>query len=106
MNKLCSIFVYIPENVLESVKEAMFNAGAGQIGTYCRCCWQIQGIGQFFPLENSHPAVGSVGTLEKVVEYKVEFVCELSKVKGVIEAMKKAHPYEVPAYGVVELLDF
>ena len=50
------ISVYVPENSVEKVKQALFDAGAGRIGNYDSCCWQTAGIGQFRPLENSNPA--------------------------------------------------
>lgn len=95
MYKLC---VYIPEDALEAVKSSMFAAGAGKIGEYEQCCWQSIGEGQFLPLSRSQPAIGSVGEIEKVAEYKVELVCESDKLEGVIAALKSAHPYEEPAF--------
>ena len=65
MYKIC---VYVPENSVESVKQALFDAGAGRIGNYDSCCWQTAGTGQFRPLENSNPAIGSQGTVEQVAE--------------------------------------
>ena len=78
----------------------MFNAGAGKIGDYDCCSWQTLGQGQFRPLENSQPFIGSTGQIEQVEEYKVEMVCSDSLIKAVISAMKQAHPYEEPAYDV------
>ena len=102
-NKTYQITVYIPKEQCEVVKEAMFQAGAGQIDTYEACSWQVLGEGQFRPLKGSNPFLGEQDKLEKVMEYKVEMLCFEDKIKVVIEAMKKAHPYEVPAYGVVGL---
>jgi hypothetical protein len=95
---LLSLVVYIPESDLEKVKNAMFDAGAGRIGNYDRCCWQTKGVGQFRGLEGADPAIGQVGELERVDEWKVEMVCEAAHVQAVIAAMKRAHPYETPAY--------
>lgn len=102
MYKLC---VFIPENQLESVKSAMFAAGAGKIGNYDCCCWQTLGQGQFRPLENSQPFIGQSGMIETVDEYKVELVVEDALIGAVIRAMKKAHPYEEPAYDAWKLAD-
>lgn len=99
------IAVFIPEADLESVKTAMFAAGAGKIGNYDSCCWQVRGEGQFRPLENSQPHIGSHYSLEKVVEYKVEMVCEDELIAIVLKAMISAHPYEEPAYDVIQLVD-
>lgn len=103
MFKLC---VYIPALHLESVKQAMFDAGAGRIGDYDSCCWQIAGQGQFRPLAGADPFIGSQGKLETVEEYKVELVCEDKLIAAVVAALKQAHPYEEPAYQVWKLENF
>ena len=103
MYKIC---VYVPENSVESVKQALFDAGAGRIGNYDSCCWQTSGTGQFRPLENSNPAIGSQGNVEQVVEMKIELVCEDELVRSAIEAMRGAHPYEEPAFDVWRLEEF
>ncbi|HEY8278507.1 MAG TPA: YqfO family protein [Bdellovibrionota bacterium] len=99
---MVSIVVYVPESDLEKVKNAMFSAGAGKIGHYDHCCWQVKGEGQFRPLPGSDPAIGSQGKVENVDEWKVEMVCEDSLAPTVIAAMKAAHPYETPAYLVTK----
>ena len=100
MYKIC---VYVPENSVEKVKSALFETGAGRIGNYDRCCWQTDGTGQFRPLQNSNPAIGSQNKLEQVNEVKIELVCEDDLVKSAILAMKLSHPYEEPAYDVCKL---
>jgi hypothetical protein len=97
------ISFYVPENAAEKVKLAMFAAGAGQIGHYDRCSWQVLGQGQFRPLAGSQPALGSQDQLETVVEYKVEMVCREDALGAAIAAMKLAHPYEEVAYQVLAL---
>ena len=83
----------------------MFAAGAGRIGDYDQCCWQVLGQGQFRPLPGSNPHLGETGVLETVQEYRVELVCADDQVEQVLAVMKKAHPYETPAYDVVRLED-
>ena len=100
MYKIC---VYAPDNSVEKVKQALFDAGAGRIGNYDCCCWQTQGTGQFRPLENSHPAIGTLHEIERVKEIKIELVCEDKLVKAAIQAMKQSHPYEEPAYDIWKL---
>lgn len=97
--------VFIPEAALESVKEALFAAGAGQIGHYSHCCWQVQGTGQFKPLAASNPHIGQHDQLETVTEWRVEMVVSKAKLSAVMAALKQAHPYETPAYDVIEMLD-
>lgn len=101
MLKLC---IFIPESHLEQVKKAVFEAGAGKIGNYDRCCWQAAGQGQFRALAGSQPFLGEQGKTEVVTEYKVEMVCDENKIKQVISALKQAHPYEEPAYDVISLI--
>ncbi|MCK5002049.1 MAG: YqfO family protein [Gammaproteobacteria bacterium] len=103
MYKLC---FYVPENTTELVKNAVFEAGAGKIGDYDSCCWQTLGTGQFRPLENSNPYIGQKGQVESVTEFKVEMVCDDQFIKAAIEALKKAHPYEEPAFDVWKLEGF
>src|SRR5687768_16814137 len=95
------ISFYVPENEIEQVKSALFEAGAGKIGQYSNCAWQVKGEGQFMPLIGSDAFVGEVDRLEKVVEYKVEMVCNEDLIHTVIAALKKSHPYETPAYDVI-----
>ena len=98
--------VFIPEEALEKVKAALFAAGAGTIGNYEQCCWQVKGEGQFMPMAGSNPHLGSQDKLEKVAEWRVEMVVKTSMIAEVIKALKQAHPYETPAYDVLEVLVF
>ena len=98
------IYFYVPKENVEEVKNAMFEAGAGRIGEYQKCSWQVEGVGQFEPLPGANPAIGNINKLEKVSEYRVEMVCEKRFLKNVLKAMKKTHPYEEVAYGVVKIL--
>lgn len=102
MYKLC---YFVPESHLEETKSALFAAGAGRIGDYDSCAWQCLGQGQFRPLDGSQPFLGQSGELEKVGEYRVELVCEDSAIRSAIAALRRAHPYEEPAYDVVRLED-
>jgi hypothetical protein len=98
--------VFIPNEALEQVKTALFTAGAGKIGDYEQCCWQVRGSGQFMPLSGSQPHIGTQDTLETIIEWRVEMVVADAYIKPVIEALKQTHPYETPAYDVIEVLDF
>ena len=98
--------VFIPEEALEQVKSALFAAGAGKIGDYEQCCWQVQGVGQFMPLTGSKPHIGVQHSLETVSEWRVEMVVDKANIAEVISELKQAHPYETPAYDVIEVLGF
>jgi len=95
--------IYIPESHLEEVKQALFTAGAGRIGDYDSCCWQVLGTGQFRPLPGSQPFIGSFGQVEQVAEYRVEMVCVDECVDTALEALYRAHPYEEPAFDLWRL---
>lgn len=97
--------VFIPDEALETVKAALFAAGAGQIGNYGECCWQVQGLGQFKPLAGSQPHIGQQDKVEKLSEWRVEMVVATDKLSAVIEALKQAHPYETPAYDVLAVMN-
>lgn len=99
------IAVYVPESHVGAVKGEMFEAGAGQIGNYDCCAWQVKGTGQFRGLEGSNPAIGESGQVETVEEYRVEIICAGDKLGPVIEALRAAHPYEEPAFDVWQLID-
>lgn len=100
MYKFC---FYVPESHLDSVKTAVFKAGAGTIGDYEYCCWQVLGQGQFKPLPGSQPFIGEQDKLEVVAEYKVEMVCNDDLIQAAVDAFKAAHPYEEPAYHIWRL---
>jgi hypothetical protein len=96
---------FVPESHLESVKLALFAAGAGKIGDYDSCCWQTLGTGQFRGLDGSEPFLGEKGGIQQFPEYKVELVCEDAHIKAVIAALRATHPYEEPAFDVFRLED-
>lgn len=97
---------YVPVDHLASVKQAVFATGAGKIGDYGSCCWQVLGVGQFRPLAGSTPYLGQEGSLTEVEEYRVELVCNDATIKPAIRALISAHPYEEPAYDVWKLAEF
>lgn len=97
--------VFIPESDLEKVKQALFEAGAGHIGNYSHCCWQVKGTGQFMPRSGSQPHIGNHNEVEEVTEWRVEMVVAEDKINAVIEALKQAHPYETPSYDVIQVID-
>lgn len=103
MFKLC---FYVPTTHLEQVKQAVFEAGAGTIGNYAECCWQVLGKGQFKPLKGSDPFIGESQQLTFVEEWRVELVVADTLIAGAVAALKAAHPYETPAYDVCKLMDF
>ena len=102
MYKLC---FYVPESHVEPVKQAVFAAGGGRIGAYDSCSWQALGQGQFRPLDGADPFIGQVGQVEHLPEWKVEMVVADELIYDAVRALKKAHPYETPAFEVWRLSD-
>lgn len=96
---------FVPESHLDLVKTAVFNAGAGRIGQYDQCCWQVLGQGQFRPFAESTPFVGAQGQLETLPEYRVEMVCADELIVIAVSALRASHPYEEPAFDVWRLTE-
>lgn len=97
---------YVPSSHLENVKQSVFATGAGKIGDYEACCWQVLGVGQFKPLAGAQPFIGKLDEITSVEEYRVELVCADECVALAVAALKRAHPYEEPAYDVWKLEEF
>ncbi|MBN9643030.1 Nif3-like dinuclear metal center hexameric protein [Corynebacterium sp. CCM 8862] len=95
--------IAVPAGAVEQVKQAVFAAGAGAIGNYSQCSFEITGKGQFLPGPESHPAEGRVGKLETVTETRLEFIAPTAVRSRIAEAMRTAHPYEEVAHDVVPL---
>jgi dinuclear metal center YbgI/SA1388 family protein len=96
--------IYVPRENAEAVQAAVFDAGAGHIGDYSHCSWSVSGIGQFLPHDGASPAVGSVGTVERVDEDRFEVVAPARARAAVLAAMRAAHPYEEPAFDIFALV--
>lgn len=97
------IVVFVPHEYVDNVMQAMANAGAGVIGNYEYCSFQLGGTGTFRGTQRANPFVGKAGTLEKVNETRLEMLVPDWNVQRVIQAMKTAHPYEEVAYDVYPL---
>lgn len=98
--------VFVPVEAMAKVANAVFAAGAGWIGNYSNCGFHTEGTGTFLPLEGSHPAIGQQDKFEQVHEARFETIVPADKVQAVVEAMKQAHPYEVPAFDIYKLFDY
>ncbi len=90
--------VYVPESHLAELKAALFAAGAGRLGNYDCCCFQVYGSGQYRPSDSANPFVGRSGHLEQVTEWKLEMMVLSEVLPAVLSALKLVHPYETPAF--------
>jgi len=98
------IVVYVPETHANAVRQALGEAGAGQVGNYKHTSFSSKGTGRFLPREGAKPAIGEIGKLEEVAEERIETVCHKAGLEKVIAAVKAAHPYEHIAIDIYPLL--
>ena len=98
------LVVFVPREALDSVREALFEAGAGRIGDYERCSWYGEGTGTFLGGEGTDPNVGQPGREQRVAELRLETVFPEERQADVVEALRRAHPYEEPAFDIYPLL--
>jgi len=97
------LVVFVPVESAAKVSNAVFAAGAGAIGNYSNCGFAAEGTGTFLPLAGARPAIGEKGKFEKVPEVRFETIVPAEKLANVTAAMKKAHPYETPAFDIFKL---
>ena len=97
------LVVFIPEESLEKVSDAIFKAGGGKIGEYSNCSFRIPGKGTFKGSEKTNPAAGTKEVFETVNEVRLEVIVDSWKLKNVLSEMLKVHPYEEPAYDIYPL---
>lgn len=95
--------VQVPSEHVSAVKDAVFQAGAGSLGQYSECSFNIEGTGQFRPAQGANPTIGQQGELTELREVRVEFVASPRRRKAIIDAIRAAHPYEEPAFDVVSM---
>lgn len=101
---LDKIVTFVPVGpAIAQVHTALSDAGAGRFGNYSHCSFATAGTGQFLPLDGAVPAIGEVGRLERVAETRLEMVLPRSRRNQVVAALRAAHPYEEPAYDLLEM---
>src|SRR5256714_6689117 len=98
------LVVFVPREALDTVREALFEAGAGRIGNYERCSFYTEGTGTFFGGEGTDPDVGQAGREQRVAELRLETVFPEERQGEGGEALRRAHPYEAPALDAYPLL--
>jgi hypothetical protein len=103
--KRVKIITYAPPENIESIRQAVCSAGAGNIGNYSDCSTRIKCIGTFKPLKEAEPFIGQTDKLEEVEENILEVTCSVEKAKEVITEIRKMHPYEEPVIDIIPLLE-
>ncbi|WJY97987.1 Nif3-like dinuclear metal center hexameric protein [Corynebacterium fournieri] len=97
--------VHVPPGAAAELKKALFEAGAGAIGNYRECAFSFEGTGEFTPIEGANPTDGAVGTHYTADEVRIEFVAKARDRRRIVEKLREAHPYEEPAFDVVQMAD-
>lgn len=96
------LVVFVPKTHAEQVRNAICHAGGGEQGEYSDCSFSCEGTGRFLPKENANPFLGKVGVPEEAEEVRMEMLVRPDRLKSVVSAMLEAHPYEEPAYQILE----
>jgi dinuclear metal center YbgI/SA1388 family protein len=102
LNKLVT---FVPKENAETVTAALYAAGAGQIGDYKNCSFQLQGVGTYLPTENTNPHLGERNQQTYVDEIRVELIFPGYRKKHLLDTLRKIHPYEEVAYYISPLLN-
>lgn len=100
---LTKLVTFVPKDHTDKVLQALYKAGAGQIGDYKNCSFQTEGTGTFMPTANANPYTGKIDEQEKVTEDRVEVIFATHLENRIIGALKAAHPYEEVAYYLTRL---
>lgn len=102
---LDKLTTFVPLDSAETVRVALSASGAGAVGDYDSCSFSTRGEGRFRPLGGANPTIGTIGTSETVAEERIEVVLPRSRRTAVLKALIAAHPYEEPAWDLVEIAD-
>lgn len=101
--QLHKLVVFVPIDHADAVRDAIFRAGAGQVGGYDECSFTVGGMGTFRPGPDADPFMGERGVRELASEFRLEFIYPVHLERAVVAAMVGAHPYEEVAYDLVPL---
>lgn len=101
--KLLKIVTFVPTAQAEAVKQAMWRAGAGNIGNYDCCSYTMSGNGTFRAMDGANPFVGEIGEHHTEAEERIEVIVPVWRKGAVLRAMIEAHPYEEPAFDIIAL---
>ena len=102
---LNKVAFYVPREYSETVRQVMYEAGAGEIGDYAECSFSVEGRGTFKPVSDANPFEGRLNEKSTVDELKVELLTSTHHLSAVIQAMKEAHPYEEVAHEIYSILN-
>lgn len=95
---LKKLTTFVPTSQTQDVLDALFAAGAGQIGKYKNCSFRTEGVGTFLPTGSTNPTIGTIGQNEEVSETRIEVIFDGFLERKILAALRQAHPYEEVAY--------
>ena len=101
--QLLKLVTFVPDDHLEKVREALFDAGAGTIGKYDRCSFGSEGTGTFRGGDEANPYVGAIGEFHFEKETRIEMIIPRHLKNNIINTLLKTHPYEEVAYDIYPL---
>ncbi|MFO0872805.1 MAG: Nif3-like dinuclear metal center hexameric protein [Phycisphaerales bacterium] len=99
----CKIVTFCPVDAVERVRRALSTVGAGKIGNYELCSFEIHGEGTFLGNDESNPTIGRRGVLERVREVRLEMVCPIAALGLAVTTLRQFHPYEEPPIEIYRL---
>ena len=102
---LYKLVVFVPLDHKDRLLESLYKEGAGSIGNYSNCSFQIEGKGTFMPKEEANPYIGSALNLQETKETRIEVIVPVYNLQLVLKAMRNNHPYEEVAYYLQNLLN-
>jgi dinuclear metal center YbgI/SA1388 family protein len=102
-NLLKKVVTYCPLANAEEVRNALFSAGAGNIGHYSECSFNSDGLGTFKAGENTNSFVGEKGIRHRELETRIEVIYPQNLERQIIVALHVTHPYEEVAYDLYHI---
>ncbi|MGB4774238.1 MAG: Nif3-like dinuclear metal center hexameric protein [Daejeonella sp.] len=102
-NLLKKLVTFCPVDYAEKIRNALFEAGVGQIGNYSECSFNVEGIGTFKANENADPFVGEIGKRNHEAETRIEVIYSTDREREILLALHEAHPYQEVAYDLYPL---
>jgi hypothetical protein len=104
-NKLLKLVIFGPINKEKIIRETIEKLNGGRVGNYSGWTFTSRGITRVQALDGAKPAIGKVGFVEKIEEFRMETTCHASELSKLVEAIKKVHPYEQVPIDVLEILE-
>lgn len=101
--KLLKLVYFVPVDHAEATRRAVFEAGAGHIGDYDSCSYNLEGFGTFKAGEGTDPFVGKQGQIHQENEMRIEVILPDYLQSRVLNSLLRAHPYEEVAYDLYPL---